>query len=103
GMRTCGDWTAGTRVFREMAAYRYALLTLTGREGPESMLGLETTDRLFAVLGTPPLLGRTFAAGEDAPGRPPVAVLSHGVWQRRYGSDPGGSGRAGGGGGGGRT
>src|SRR5262249_5805436 len=88
------DWRAGNRVFREMAAYRYALVTLTGREGPESMLGLETTDRLFAVLGTPPLLGRTFAAGEDAPGRPSVAVLSHELWQRRFGSDPGIVGRS---------
>jgi putative ABC transport system permease protein len=88
------DWRAGSHVFREMAAYRYALLALTGREGPESTLGIETTNRLFAVLGTPPFLGRTFAAGEDAPGRPPVAVLSHELWQRRYGSDPGVIGRS---------
>jgi putative ABC transport system permease protein len=82
------DWRSGNRVFEEVAAYRYALLTLTGREGAESILGLETTDRLFAVLRVPPLLGRTFVPGEDAPGRPRVAVLSHSLWRRRYGADP---------------
>jgi putative ABC transport system permease protein len=82
------DWRSGSHVFQEMAAYRYALLTLTGREGAESVLGLETTDRLFAVLRVAPLLGRTLLPGEDAPGRPPVVVLSHSLWQRRYGADP---------------
>src|SRR5262249_10495711 len=82
------DWRAATHVFRDMAAYRYALLTLSGREGPESMLGVEATDRLFAVLGTPPLLGRIFGPGEDAPGRAGVTVLSHALWQKRYGADP---------------
>ena len=51
------DWRSGSRAFEEMAAYRYALLTLTGPEGAESMLGLEVTDRLFAVLRVAPLLG----------------------------------------------
>jgi putative ABC transport system permease protein len=82
------DWRSGARVFQEMAAYRYALLTLTGTFGAESMLGLETTDRLFAVLRVPPLMGRTFLPGEDDPGRPRVAVLSHALWQRRFGADP---------------
>jgi len=70
------DWRREGRVFEEMAAYRYGLLTLTGDEGAESMLGLEATDRLFGVLGVPPVLGRAFLAGEDRPGRPRVAVIS---------------------------
>jgi putative ABC transport system permease protein len=81
------DWRATNGVFEEMAAYRYALLTLNGAEGAESMLGLEATDRLFAVLRTAPLLGRTFLPGEDAPGAARVAVLSHALWLRRYGGD----------------
>jgi putative ABC transport system permease protein len=60
-------------------------VTLTGTEGAESMLGLEATDRLFAVLGVRPVLGRTFLPGEDQPGREKVAVISHGLWQRRFG------------------
>jgi hypothetical protein len=44
------------------------------------MLGLEVTDRLFAVLGVPPMLGRTFLPGEDGSGQETVAVLGH-VWR----------------------
>ena len=82
------DWRAGTRVFAEMSAYRYGLMTLVGGEGAETMLGLEATDRLFGVLRVRPLLGRTFLPGEDLPGRPPVAVLGYSLWRRRFGADP---------------
>jgi predicted permease len=83
------DWRAVNRVFEEIAAWRYATLTLSGGREPEAMLGMEVTDRLFAVLGVKPALGRTFLPGEDRPGRETVAVISHGLWQRRFGGDPG--------------
>jgi putative ABC transport system permease protein len=87
------DWQRENRVFEHMAAYRYALLTLTGNEGAEAVLGLETTDRLFAVLGVEPMLGRTFLAGEDKLGEQGVVVISFGLWQRLFGSDPAIAGR----------
>jgi predicted permease len=83
------DWRRESGAFEEMAAYRYGFLTVTGPEGTESMLGLETTDRLFEVLGARPLVGRTFLPGEDQPGRENVAVISRSLWQRRFASDPG--------------
>jgi predicted permease len=81
------DWRRTNDVFAEMAAYRYRLFTLTGAEGAESYLGLECTDRLFNVLGVQPVLGRSFAAGEDRPGRERVAVISHALWERRFHAD----------------
>lgn len=81
------DWRRTADVFDDMAAYRYELFTVTGTQRPELMLGLEVTDRLFSVLGVQPALGRTFAPGEDTPGRRHVAVISHALWQRHFGSD----------------
>jgi predicted permease len=81
------DWERLADVFDGMAAYRYELFTFTGAQGPESVVGLEVTDRLFSVLGVQPALGRTFAAGEDTPGRRHVAIVSHAVWQRQFGGD----------------
>jgi putative ABC transport system permease protein len=88
------DWQRQNRVFERLAAYRYGLLTLAGREGAESMLGLETTDELFRVLRVAPLIGRTFQSGDDLPGRERVLVISHALWQRRFGADPRVIGRA---------
>jgi predicted permease len=82
------DWRDTNDVFEAMAAYRYGLFTLSGVEGAESFLGLECTDRLFSVLRVQPLVGRTFAPGEDRPGRERVIVISYALWQRRFHSDP---------------
>jgi putative ABC transport system permease protein len=82
------DWQQQNRVFDGLAAYRYALLTLAGREGAESMLGLEASADLFRVLRVAPVVGRTFRQGDDLPGRERVAVLGHALWQRRFGGDP---------------
>ena len=46
------------------------------------------TDRFFDVLGARPLLGRVFQDGDDKPGAPKTAVLSHALWMRRYHGDP---------------
>jgi putative ABC transport system permease protein len=88
------DWQRENHVFEAMAAYSFATFTMTGSEGPEAVLGLQVTDRLFAVLGVAPILGRTLLEGEDAVGRGCVAVISDALWGRRFGRDPGAAGRA---------
>ena len=88
------DWQRGNRVFSDLAAYRYALLTIVARHGADSLLGLETTDGLFRVLRVEPFLGRVFRSGDDALGAERVTVISYAMWQRRFGGDPQVIGRA---------
>ncbi len=59
-----------------------------GRGLPERLKGSEVSANFFHVLGVEPLLGRTFAEGEDRPDKLRVAVLSHDYWVRRYGARP---------------
>ena len=79
------DVRDGNTVFEDMTAWNYNSYTLTGVEEPEELTALSVTAGFFSVLGTEAQLGRTFAQGEDAPGRSGAVVLSHGLWQRRFG------------------
>jgi putative ABC transport system permease protein len=76
-----------------LAFYRRQELTLTGQGSPQRIGGLLTAPSLPSVLRVPPARGRWFTDNESLPGAPPVAVLSHGTWTRRYGQDPGVLGR----------
>ena len=79
------DWRRQNQVFEEVAAYRYWPITVAGEGTPETLLGLQVTSGLFSVLGVHPSLGRTFLPEEDQPGKGNVAILSYGLWQRRFG------------------
>ena len=57
------------------------------------MIGANVTGGFFAVMGVTPLYGRAFQPADDAMGGPDVAVLSHALWTRRFGSDPAAVGR----------
>ena len=81
------DWRRMNRTFADMAAARGAVASLTGDGAPEQIRGRATTSNFFSLLGVRPQLGRTFTETEDRDGRP-VVVISHGLWQRRYGADP---------------
>lgn len=63
-------------------------LTLTGVGEPRELDGLRVSPAYFDVLGARPLLGRTFAEGEDLPGAAGVVVLSHDFWVNAFGGDP---------------
>src|SRR6185503_10009892 len=81
------DWRAQNRVFSGIAAMQFRSLNLTGNDAPERLAGRAVSAELFDVLGVKPAQGRTFAADEDRPGANRVCIISHGLWQRRFGSD----------------
>src|ERR1700674_988863 len=79
------DWRDQSRSFESMEATRGTGLSLTGAGEPELLLARMATAGLFPLLGVEAHLGRTFLAEEDRAGGAPVALLSYGLWQRRFG------------------
>ena len=63
-------------------------INLTGIGEPVRLTGASVSAELLSILGTRPALGRTFFAGEDSAGQDNFVVLSHTLWQQRFGSDP---------------
>ena len=82
------DYREQSRAFEDMGGYYYGSRNLTGVDGPERALVGFVTANMFAVLQASPVIGRAFVAEEGAQTGPEVAVLDHGLWQRRYGGDP---------------
>lgn len=82
------DWKAQNEVFEDMAAIDWRSLSLAEDGEPEQAEAQGVTANFFSLLGVAPVLGRVFTPEEDQPGRDAVAVLSHGLWQRRFGGDP---------------
>ena len=80
---------AGLPVFEAFGLYNSAAATLLGGEYPERLVGARVSESFFHVLGTKPVLGRTFTADELRPNGPLVIVLSDAVWTRRFGRQPG--------------
>ena len=74
--------------FSDMAAYYYSAVNLSGDDAAEQIAIGRMTANAFEVLGSKPVLGRTFEAGEDGPGGADVVVLGWGLWQRKYAGDP---------------
>jgi putative ABC transport system permease protein len=81
------EWKARNTVFTDMAATRGAIANLSADVPPEQVLGRRVTANFFDVLGTPPLLGRTFTEEEDRTD-PNLVLISYALWQRRYAGDP---------------
>jgi putative ABC transport system permease protein len=83
------DWRDQAKSFDEMAAFVDQTLGLTGAGEPEEVPAQLVTPNLFALLGVNPELGRAFLPEDVKAGeRPNVAILSHGLWQRRFGGAP---------------
>src|SRR5262245_29312602 len=82
------DWRAQNQVFEDMAAFMGQGFNLGSGTEPERIQGASVSPSIFSILRARTRLGRTFEPEEDKPGSNSVAVISSGLWQRSFGSDP---------------
>ena len=81
------DYQRLNRSFTATGAAQAWSANLSGGGAPERIGGISVSPEIFPLLGVEPILGRTFSAGDDKPGRAHQLVLSHGFWQRRFGGN----------------
>ncbi len=82
------DWKKQSRSFEEFAAWRWYGADMTGKGDPEKLNGALVSANFFNTLGVMPMMGRPFLPQEEQPGRDREVLLSYGLWQRKFGSDP---------------
>jgi putative ABC transport system permease protein len=82
------DWRREQRVFTDLGAWSPRGLTIAGAEGPERAAGAMVSASFFQVMAAPPVAGRWFTDDEDRRGGERVAVISEGLWKRRYQQSP---------------
>ncbi|HEY3381435.1 MAG TPA: ABC transporter permease [Vicinamibacterales bacterium] len=87
------DWRAERGLLDIVAAYNPSRADITEGAEPERVPALRADDVYFRVMGMTPLLGRFFTPEENLPNGPRVMILSHKLWTRRFGADPGVIGR----------
>jgi putative ABC transport system permease protein len=83
------DWRAQNTVFEELSAYDSWTPLLSGSGEPERVAAALVGEGFFGLMRARPLVGRLFTAEEQVDGHDRVVVLSYGMWQRRFGGDPG--------------
>lgn len=81
-------WTNSVDVFEKAVSWQPQGFTLVGDAGPDVVLGARVSPDFFDLYGVRPEIGRGFREEEGGIGAAPVAVISHGLWTRRFGADP---------------
>jgi putative ABC transport system permease protein len=84
---TAKDWSERSQSFENITAVRDWSITLTGDGEPEMLRGMRVSSNYFSLLAVKPALGREFLPEEDRPATRRVVILSHSLWERRFGSD----------------
>ena len=87
GFTTAWDWRERMASFSELSVIRTSSGTLTGAGDPEPLAGMRVSWNYFDLIRVQPALGRDFLPEEDRAGAARVVLLSHGLWERRFGSD----------------
>jgi putative ABC transport system permease protein len=82
------DWRQHQRVFTDLGAWSPRGYTIAGTQGPERVPGAMASASFFRVVNAPPVIGRYFLEEEDRLGGERVAVISEGLWKRRFAQSP---------------
>ncbi len=82
------EWRSQAHSFEQMGAYSWDAVNLTGDNKPEKIQAFAVTANFFDVLEVHPQLGRSFLPEEEQVGKDQEIILSYGLWERRYASDP---------------
>ena len=82
------DFASRSTSYKQIAAYQQVDFNLSETGDPETVYSAVVTPNFFDTLRIKPMLGRTFAPGDDVPGKNQVVVLGYGLWQRRFAADP---------------
>jgi putative ABC transport system permease protein len=80
------DWNQRNRSFKPMSAFSWDDVNMTGTGDPQKLTGFRVSSNFFPTLQVQPILGRAFLPEEDQPGRNQEVILSHGLWERNFGS-----------------
>ena len=79
------DWRDQNTSYQHLAGYSESAFALTGAGEPERLFGAQVTANFFDVMGLTPMIGRLFTTANETEGQDAVVVISHGLWQRRFG------------------
>src|SRR5215813_7523560 len=82
------DLKQANDVFEHLSVVRGESFSLTDRDEPERVTGVRVSTNILTLLGVTPVLGRNFSPDEEQPAKAAVALVGHGLWQRRYAADP---------------
>src|SRR3954471_3521313 len=82
------DWHQQATTLERIGTFSSGNATLAGNDGPERITSAAISWDVFDLLKVAPALGRAFTEAEDVPGKNGVAILSYGLWRRRFGGDP---------------
>src|SRR5215475_10792010 len=82
------DFRAQMSSFEDLAVFQSQSVNVTGSERPDRVRGAFVSANYFRVFNLNPIIGRTFADGEDRPGAPRIAVVNEKMWRERLNGDP---------------
>src|SRR4051794_28556369 len=82
------EWQKEAKSIEALAGYNWTFNFAVSSDGSESLEGMLVTRDYFRVTGVRPILGRAFEDSDAAPNAPPVVILGHDVWKRKFGGDP---------------